>query len=303
MRDRTDEETTVAAIRTWQRIRLVRCFLVLMVPVAVLSGASYLLWRAVAVSTPETYADIHFWFYFFDVGREINVPTWFSAGLWIVIGLLAAYYCRHAVRFRSSWGFFSFLAFFLSLDETLELHERLDVVGNELARFLPVTVGFTWVLPGVLIAAVLCAFLVRLVLSLPRAVSLGLVASGLVFVGGSVGAESLAGMTLLNEGAAPSFFVLTLIEETLEMSGLALCVASLLNLLEYRRVDGGTAYRITPADRRGEPPSTDASPLSGPSPRDDRPEPDRDVRRGTAGVDGDGNGRGGRTGDPAPSVS
>lgn len=244
--DGDDRSVTSAA---WRRLRLIRTFLVLLIPVSALALTSYLLWRAIAQSMPETYADIHFWFYFFDVGREINVPTWFSAGLWILIGVLTGYYARRATRFRFSWGFFSFVAVFLSLDETLELHERLDVIGNQLAPYLPVQLGFTWVIPGVLIAAILCAVLLRLVLSLPRPVMLGLIASGVVFVGGSVGAESLSGMALVNGGSAPSFFVLTLIEETLEMTGLALCLASLLHTMEHRPVDGGIAYRVAAVRR------------------------------------------------------
>ncbi len=156
MEGRLRENRQEVSTPPWQRVRLLTSFLILMIPVFVLSLASSLLWRAIARATPETFDDIHFWFYFFDVGREINVPTWFSAGLWIVIGLLAGYYSRRAARFRVSWGFFSFLAIFLSLDETLELHERLDVIGAEMAKHLPVEPGFTWVLPGVLIAVVLC---------------------------------------------------------------------------------------------------------------------------------------------------
>jgi hypothetical protein len=247
----------------WRRMRLLKTFAILLIPVAVLSLASYLLWRAIAQSTPENFDDIHFWFYFFDVGREINVPTWFSAGLWSVIGLITGYCARTAARFRISWGFFSFIAFFLSLDETLELHERLDVIGAEMATYLPFDLGFTWVLPGVLIAAVLCAFLVRLMLSLPGTVKLGLLASGVVFVSGAVGVETLSGLVLAEQGFAPSFFVLTLIEETLEMAGLALAVASLLHVLEYRRVDGGTAYR--PASERLPP----SPPLVPPAPTKD----------------------------------
>ena len=85
----------------------------------------------------------------------------------------------------------------------------------------------------------------------------GLLAAGLVFVGGSVGAESLSGVAMINEGHAPSFFALTLIEETLEMTGLALCVASLLHLLQHRSTDGGTAYRVAALLRRKEPVADD----------------------------------------------
>ncbi|MFJ6281310.1 hypothetical protein [Arthrobacter subterraneus] len=89
-----------------------------------------------------TYADIHFWFYFFDVGVRTTSPLG-SARPCVLIGLISAYYCRRAVRFCAAWGFFSFVAFFLSLDETLELHERLDVLDNALARHVPFELGFT----------------------------------------------------------------------------------------------------------------------------------------------------------------
>ncbi|MBG6179308.1 hypothetical protein [Arthrobacter sp. CAN_A1] len=133
---------------------------------------------------------------------------------------------------------------FFSLDETLELHERLDLIGGRIALLLPFEVGFTWIIPGIAIAAVLVLLLLRLVLSLPPSVRNGIILAGATFVAGAVVVETIGGYWINNNGMTWHFFALVLIEETLEMAGIALCLASLLHLLEFKRHDGGTAYRM-----------------------------------------------------------
>ncbi|WP_299169142.1 hypothetical protein [uncultured Arthrobacter sp.] len=230
----------------WQRIRFWRSALLLGIPVAILSLASGLLFFALEKSTAETFDDIHFWFYFFDVGREINVPTWFSSGLWIVAGVMAGFFSRRAVAHRRSWVLFAVVCVIFSIDEMLELHERLDTIGHELAAFLPFDLGFVWVIPGAIIALAIVLALTRLVFSLPVGVRNGLLLAGAVFAGGGMGVETLAGLSVAAHGMTPEFFVLTLIEETCEMAGIVLCVAALAHLVEYKRYDGGVAYRLAP---------------------------------------------------------
>ncbi len=235
----------------WRRVRFWRTAALLGIPVAILSLASGLLFLALENSTPETFDGIHFWFYFFDVGREINVPTWFSSGLWMVAGILAALHSRWAVDHRRSWVLFAVVCIFLSVDEMLELHERLDVIGYQLAEFLPFNLGHVWVIPGAIITLVIVLALARLVFSLPSGVRNGLLLSGVVFVAGGMGFETLSGNSVAENGITPAFFVLTLIEETLEMAGLALCVAALAHLVEYRKNDDDSVTyrpaRRTPA--------------------------------------------------------
>ncbi len=240
----TSQPTDPSPDNAWVRIRLIKSALILAIPVAILSFLSGVLWLAIHRSTPENFERIHFWFYFFDVGREINVPTWFSAGFWILTGVVAGYFARKASRFRKSWWLFASVCVFFSVDETLELHERLDLIGGRIALLLPFEVGFTWVIPGIVIAAVLVLLLLRLVLSLPPAVCNGIIGAGVTFVAGAVVVETLGGYWLDANGMTWHFFLLVIVEETLEMAGVALCLASLLHLLEYRRVDGGTAYRM-----------------------------------------------------------
>lgn len=228
----------------WVRIRFIKSTLILAIPVTLLSFLSGALWLAIHFSTPENFERIHFWFYFFDVGREINVPTWFSAGLWILTGVVAGYIARKACRFRKSWWLFASVCIFFSLDETLELHERLDLIGGRIAQLLPFEVGFTWIIPGIVIASVLVLLLLRLVLSLPPAVRNGIIGAGATFVFGAVVVETIGGNWIQTNGMTWHFFAMVLVEETLEMAGVALCLAALLHLLEYKRVGGGTAYRV-----------------------------------------------------------
>lgn len=232
----------------WRRISLWRSFAYLLIPVAVLSLISGSLALATQWAPPEHVETARFWFYFFDVGREINVPTWFSAGLWITAGLLAGYFARRASRHRRSWALFAVVCIVFSIDETLELHERLDVIGNELARYLPAQLGFTWVLPGVLVAGLIVLSLLRMVLALPAAPRAALLTAGVVFVGGGVGVETLSGLFIEGEALPWQYFLLTLIEESLEMAGTALAVAALVHLVAYRHsADRSTSFLV--ADR------------------------------------------------------
>jgi hypothetical protein len=245
----------------WRRISLWRSFIYLMIPVVTLSLISGALAAGIKWSAPAHVETFRFWFYFFDVGRELNVPTWFSSGLWIAAGILAGYFARHASRHRRSWALFAVVCLVLSIDETLELHERLDGIGNALAKYVPVQLGFTWVIPGLLIAGLIVLSLLRMVLSLPRTPRTALLAAGIVFVGGGVGVETLSGFFIQGATLPWQFFLLTLIEETLEMTGIALLVAALAHIIAVRpSADRSTAYRV--ADRSLPEPGPAADPCT-----------------------------------------
>lgn len=91
------------------------------------------------------------------------MTTWYRAGLWLVLGIRAATIAVARPAFRWSWWLLALVSRFASVDECLEVHERLDLPGNLLAERLPVDIGFTWVVLGMPIALAL----LRRVLSLP----------------------------------------------------------------------------------------------------------------------------------------
>src|SRR5699024_9387011 len=116
--------------------------------------------------------NLHVVFWYFDVGREYNLATWYNSGLWLVMGALAAAIAVARPALYRSWWLLAWVALFASVDEYLEVHERLDVPGDVLAQHLPVEIGFTWVFVGAPLALVVGALLLRLVLSLPRSATL-----------------------------------------------------------------------------------------------------------------------------------
>src|SRR5690625_775722 len=134
--------------------------------------------------------NLHVVFWYFDVGREYNLATWYNSGLWLVMGALAAAIAVARPALHRSWWLLAGVALFASVDEYLEVHERLDVPGDVLAQHLPVEIGFTWVLVWAPIALVVGALLLRLVLSLPRRATLGVLLGGALFLTGAVGIRS-----------------------------------------------------------------------------------------------------------------
>lgn len=191
--------------------------------------------------------NLHTVFWYVDVGREYNLATWYNSGLWLLLGALAAAIAAARPAYRRSWWLLAVVALFASVDEYLEIHERLDVPGNWIAERLPVDLGFTWVLIGAPIALVIGLLLLRLVLSLPRRALIGLVVGAGLFVAGAIGVESVNGLILQRHGGVVTngFLYGTMVEELFEMSGVAVALASLISLVQHDARRG--MLRLDPA--------------------------------------------------------
>ncbi|WP_135848358.1 hypothetical protein [Serinibacter arcticus] len=188
----------------------------------------------------QYFDDIHTVFWHFDVGREHNVATWYSAGLWLLLAVASIAIALARPQRPRSWWFIAVVATLASADEYLELHERLDGPAQSLATALPFDLWFTWVLVGLPIAVVVAAVLLRAVLSLPAASRLGIVVAGTLFVLGAVGVETVNGSILeRNDGIVTNAYLYgTMVEEVLEMAAVGLALASVLALVQHRRSDG-----------------------------------------------------------------
>jgi len=192
-------------------------------------------------------ANLHVLFWYFDVGREYNLATWYNSGLWLVMGALAAVIAVARPALPRSWWLLAVVALFASVDEYLEVHERLDVPGDMLAQHLPVEIGFSWVLVGAPIALVVGALLLRLVLSLPRRATVGILLGGTLFLAGAIGVETINGRILLaNDMVVNNAYIYsTMVEELLEMSGVAVALSALVSLIQHDA--GRGVLRLDPA--------------------------------------------------------
>ncbi|NAZ86202.1 hypothetical protein [Kineococcus indalonis] len=185
-----------------------------------------------------------------DLNTENNLPAWFSGTLLAVVALVVADVARRRRRERAPWApHWALLAAaftYLSLDEVVGLHERLNepvsaVLGDGGA------LRYGWFAVALPLAAAFALLLARFLLALPRRTAGLVVLAGALYVGGAVGLEVL-GNVLMSAGA-PQDGVLLLtaysVEELLEMSGAAVFLYAVVDHDQRARPEDepGTARR------------------------------------------------------------
>lgn len=183
----------------------------------------------------------------FNFNEEQSVPTWFSAMLLAIcaalLGIIAAAQ-RRAGGPHLWWTTLSLVFLYLSMDEALALHERL----NRPVRDLLHTSGalyYAWVIPYALFALVLLAFSIKPLRSLSPDTRDRLVLAGLLFVGGAMGMEIVGSylathnqmrVTLLSD-------VVMTLEEMLELSGTIVLVYALMKHIASAHPGSGITIR------------------------------------------------------------
>lgn len=181
----------------------------------------------------------------FDIGDEANVAVWIASSFWLLLGALAILAALTAPRFTRSWWLFATVAVIASADEAGQLHEKLFVVGDRMAPYVPIDVHYNWVIPGALISLVVAALLIRLVLSLRRGVAIGLIAAGATFLTGALVIETITGLVQRAEGGMTNlYFVLMYIEETFELVGVAIAIIALGSMFRIARGPEGLIVRF-----------------------------------------------------------
>jgi hypothetical protein len=175
----------------------------------------------------------------FWANQELNVWSWYST---VLLAALAAAFAvtallrRAARRPHADVVVFACVAAWLSIDEAAALHERLGTV----ARAVGVRGTFEWValgLPVAIVGIVALALVSRRTEPLLRR-RLGIAA--LVFLGGSLALEAVAGTLVETWGlsrTAPLFILEVTLEEAAEVAGV---------LLALRAVLGGLRVAVGP---------------------------------------------------------
>uniref|UniRef100_UPI003D117D5F hypothetical protein n=1 Tax=Roseibium sp. TaxID=1936156 RepID=UPI003D117D5F len=164
---------------------------------------------------------------------EHNVGAWFSSAL-MTLSALALYLAGRAQRDipggRTPLPWYALAVIFvgLSIDESASFHEILgDPLRNTLGTggFL----YFAWVIPGAIFTLAVGILFIPFLLSLPRGVAVRFIVAGAIFVGGALGMELLEGK-LADEGKMGSvlFMVFVIIEEAMEMFGIALFLSTVV---------------------------------------------------------------------------
>ena len=170
-----------------------------------------------------------------DVGDEVSFGTWYASML-LVSCAVALYIVGRRSRglddgIHRRWFLLSLVFMLLSIDESASMHER---AGSALRSLVDAGgwLYYTWVIPGILFAAVVGLGSIRLLRSLPARTRNMMVVAGAVFVGCAGGLEVLAGPEAEEHGTDTLTSILfTAVEEAGEMFALCLFLYALLDLI------------------------------------------------------------------------
>jgi hypothetical protein len=171
----------------------------------------------------------------FDLDTENNVPSFFSAGLFLLNALLLwlVGQVRRSEQRAKVWPFLAAVFIFLAYDEMFGIHERL-VDPLRAAFHTSGVLRYPWV---IVYAAPVIALVVWFLPAWRRLDALGrraLILSGTLYVLGAVGMEMMSGAydeAVGGHTRTLAWGLLVAVEESLEMAGLISLVYALLTLL------------------------------------------------------------------------
>jgi hypothetical protein len=182
---------------------------------------------------------------FFWLDGEANLPAWYSSALLL---LSAAYLYRQyrlvkakGERHAGGWLLLALGFLWLSFDETAMFHEAVNAALTGPIR----AEGFMahpWVFVGIPVVAILLAFIVPLIISLPARTRMLFLISGALYLGG-VFAMEIVGAGMKDFGMDSVEYRLAFLgEETLELAGLTLFALSVM--AHVRRETGSFRHTL-----------------------------------------------------------
>ena len=181
------------------------------------------------------------------VDGEANIPAWYSASLLLVCSLLLAtiaiVHSQDSGGHALHWLGLSLIFGFLSLDETVQLHE-LSI--GPLQGMLGATgfLHYAWIVPaGVCVILFVLAYL-RFLGKLPARTRRLFLTAGAVFVGGAIGVEAISGKHASLHGEKDlTYHLIVTLEELLEMAGAVIFIYALVDYIgrQFTKV----SFRIT----------------------------------------------------------
>lgn len=188
----------------------------------------------------------------FDLNREQNIPTLFSTLQLLLASLLCAVLGAEAVKSRRRgryyWAGLALIFAFLAGDEFCQWHEHLI---DPMRRSLHVTgaLSFAWVIPYSALVALFAGGYARFWWRLDPAIRWRVAAAGVIYVGGGIGMEMLGSELFTLYGwESVQFDVECMVEEGMEMFGVALFVHALLLQLQQRVSELRLTFGTTDTD-------------------------------------------------------
>jgi hypothetical protein len=191
----------------------------------------------------------------FDLDREDNFPSWYSSMTLFVsallLGVIAAWAREQGSRWARHWWWMSAAFVVISMDELLQLHERLiDPVRALLHLESSGVFHNAWVVPALAGVAVGGASYWSFLAGLPAKTRRLLLTAAAMYLAGAVGFEMLGGVYTARFGQEQlGYALLTAAEEVLEMIGIATLIYGLLDYIGANEIGLCVARPPTGSER------------------------------------------------------
>lgn len=172
----------------------------------------------------------------FIMNTEMNFPTYFATfqllAASILFFIIAAWKKIDKDKYRFHWKGLAFLLLLFSIDEFTAMHERLEKLFKHLPDFNGLFF-FKWVIPGIAFLLLFGLLYLMFFFHLEKKYKILFLSSAFLFFGGALGFEVIGGrFANYNDTRNFTFYMLTTIEETLELGGIALLIYSLLHYIK-----------------------------------------------------------------------
>lgn len=172
--------------------------------------------------------------YLFALDQEKDFPTFFSSLILLIssflLALIAICKKKGGDRYHPSWSGLSVIFLYLSMDETIELHERLSPIFKAIFNTSGL-LTYAWVIPyGVFLVIFMIAYF-KFTMNLPSLTRKRFVLAGAIYVFGAVVVDMLGGHYRETYGNGVVYHLYTTMEEVLEMGGIVLFIHALMEYM------------------------------------------------------------------------
>ena len=176
------------------------------------------------------------WMDLFNLDRELNFPTWYSAFMIgfcaILLRIIAIAKKQQRDRYTEDWQLLSLIFCLMAIDEVVSLHEILIIPEVSEALNLPWFLHSMWVIPGIVFVIWFIRRYLKFVLHLPIKSKRQFIVAACIYIGGALIMEMIGSHVAESLGQQNLLYALiATVEEILEMTGIIIFISALLQYL------------------------------------------------------------------------
>jgi hypothetical protein len=176
------------------------------------------------------------WMDLFNLDRELNFPTWYSAltivFCAILLKIIALGKKQQGDRYARDWQLLSVIFLILAIDEVVSIHEILIIPEVSEALNLPWFLHSMWVIPGLVFVVWFARRFSKFVRHLPLVSRRQFILAACIYIGGALVMEMVGSHFAESIGQQHILYAaIATVEEVLEMTGIIMFIYALLYYL------------------------------------------------------------------------